>query len=94
MQHQKAQVFLEMKDEIEEQKSIIEQLNDRIIVQDHELQQLRPLKVTLKGIKSMEVQLDEKEQKIAELKKKVVVQEEAIASWIGDMEDKKKVIKD
>ena len=42
---------------------------------------------------SLEDQLDQKDQSIAELKKKVLVQEEAIASWIEAMDDKKKAVK-
>jgi hypothetical protein len=42
---------------------------------------------------SLEEQLDQKDQTIAELKKKVLVQEEAIASWIEAMDDKKKAVR-
>lgn len=42
---------------------------------------------------SLEEQLDQKDQTIAELKKKIMVQEEAIASWIEAMDEKKKAVK-
>lgn len=92
--HEKGAAFVDMKDELEEKSKLIEQLNDKIIVQDHELQQLRSLKENLNRLKDLEDQLDHKDQTISELKKKVVVQEEAIASWIEAMEEKKNLIKE
>jgi len=59
-------------------------------VQDHELKQLRQVKDNLDHLKNIESQLDEKDQTIAELKKKVMVQEEAISSWIEAMDTRKK----
>jgi uncharacterized coiled-coil protein SlyX len=42
---------------------------------------------------ALEEQLDSKDQTIAELKKKVMVQEEAITSWIEAMDEKKKALR-
>lgn len=67
----------------------IDQLHDKIIVQDHELKELRSLKDNLERLKELESQLDQKDQQIAELTKKVHVQEEAIASWVEALEEKK-----
>ena len=92
--HQSAAVFVELKDEISQKEQQIEQLNDRIIVQDHELKQLRSLKDNLNKLKALEEQLDKKDQTISELKKKVMVQEEAISSWIEAMDDKKRQLKE
>jgi len=52
--HEKAEVFIQMKDEIDDKTNLIEQLNDKIIVQDHELQQLRSLKGNLNRLKELE----------------------------------------
>ena len=61
----------------------IDQLNDRLILQDHELKQLREIQQKAKDayeqlqkLKGWEKMLDEKEAKIAELIKKTLQYEE------------------
>jgi uncharacterized coiled-coil protein SlyX len=44
-------------------------------------------------LNKLEEQLEEKDNLIAELKKKVAVQEEAINAWIEAVDAKKKVVK-
>ena len=92
--HESAKVFIELKDEIEEKTQLIEQLNDKIIVQDHELQKLRGLKDDLAKLTKLEQDAESKDTLIAELKKKVAVQEEAINAWIEAMDEKKKALKE
>jgi len=89
-----AAVFIELKDEVTAKDSQIEMLNDRIIVQDHELKELRSLKGNLDKLRQLEDQLDGKDQTISELKKKVAVQEEAISSWIEAMDERKNIMKE
>ena len=68
----------------------IEVLNDRVLTQDHELRQLRSLKDSLTQLKKLEKDLDVKDNQIAELKKKTMIQEEAIGQWIEAMDEKKR----
>lgn len=89
-----AAIFVELKDEIAAKDAQIDMLNDRIIVQDHELKELRSLKGNLDKLRQLEDQLDGKDQTIAELKKKVAVQEEAISSWIEAMDERKNMMKE
>ena len=55
---------------------------------------LRELKSKLDKLKQLEVQLDEKDKKIAELSKQVMMQEGAIQGWLDTIETKKQIIKD
>ena len=82
-----------MKDEIVQKEEQIEMLNDRLIVQEHELGKLKGLKDNLGKLNKLELELEEKDNLIAELKKKVAVQEEAINAWIEAVDAKKKVVK-
>jgi hypothetical protein len=50
------------------------------------------LKSSLEKLKTLEKELDKKDSTIAELKKKVMIQEEAINQWIATMDEKKKQI--
>ncbi len=59
---------------------------------DHELRELRNLKSSLDKLKKLEKDLDTKDLAISELKKKIMIQEEAISSWIEAMDEKKKQI--
>lgn len=82
-----------MKDEITTKEEQIEMLNDKLIVQEHELGKMKALKANLDKLNKLEEQLEEKDNLIAELKKKVAVQEEAINAWIEAVDAKKKVVK-
>ena len=82
-----------MKDEITTKEEQIEMLNDKLIVQEHELGKMKGLKANLEKLNKLEEQLEEKDNLIAELKKKVAVQEEAINAWIEAVDAKKKVVK-
>jgi len=82
-----------MKDEIVTKEEQIEMLNDRLIVQEHELGKMKGLKADLSKLNKLELELEEKDNLIAELKKKVAVQEEAINAWIEAVDAKKKVVK-
>ena len=55
---------------------------------------LRELKSKLDKLKQLEVQLDEKDKKIAELSKQVMMQEGAIQGWLDTIDTKKQIIKD
>ena len=83
-----------LQDEIELRDKQIEVLNDRVLVQDHELRELRNLKNSLDQLKKLEKELDKKDSVISEMKKKVMIQEEAIGQWIEAMDEKKKQITD
>ena len=82
-----------MKDEIVTKDEQIEILNDRLIVQEHELGKFKKLQADLSKLNQLELELEEKDNLIAELKKKVAVQEEAINAWIEAVDAKKKVVK-
>ena len=55
---------------------------------------LRKVKGKLDKLKQLEGQLDEKDKKIAELTKQVMMQEGAIQGWLDTIDTKKKIIKD
>ncbi len=48
------------------------------------------MKDSLDKLKKLEGDLDKKDSTISELKKKIMIQEEAISSWIEAMDEKKK----
>ena len=50
----------------------IEMLNDRIVVMDHELRELRQYKQTLESLKKLELELDAKDNTISDQKKKIM----------------------
>ena len=56
--------------------------------------QLRAVKAKLDKLKQLEAQLDEKDGKIAELSKQVMMQEGAIQGWLDTIDQKKKIIRD
>ena len=64
--------------EIAVQENQIASLSDKIIVQDQELKKLRDSKMQVDKLKALEDQLDKKDKTIAELKKKLMMAEEAI----------------
>ena len=53
---------------------------------------LRKVKGKLDRLKQLEAQLDEKDSKIAELTKQVMMQEGAIQGWLDTIETKKRLI--
>lgn len=91
--NQQVGVFLQLKDELTLKDEQIELLNDKLIVQEHELGKMKGLKENLNKLNNLEDQLEEKDNLIAELKKKVGVQEEAINAWIEAVDAKKKTLK-
>ena len=80
--------------EIQVQENKMKGMADKLIVQDHELGKLRETKLNVEKLKSLEKQLDEKDKTIAELKKKVMMQEEGIVGWMDSIEKKKAIIKE
>ena len=80
--------------EIQVQENKMKGMADKLIVQDHELGKLRETKLNVEKLKSLEKQLDEKDKTIAELKKKVMMQEEGIVGWMDSIEKKKQLIKE
>ena len=69
-------------------------MNDKLIVQDHELQKLKNSKMQVDKLKALEEQLDAKDKSIAELRKKLMMAEEGIQGWLDSIEQKKKLIKE
>lgn len=59
-----------------------------------EMANYREVKGKLDKLKQLEAQLDEKDKKIAELSKQVMMQEGAIQGWLDTIDQKKKIIKD
>lgn len=55
---------------------------------------LREVKRKLDKLRQLEAQLDEKDGRIAELSKQVMMQEGSIAGWLETLDSKKKMIKD
>lgn len=55
---------------------------------------LRKVKSKLDRLKQLELQLDEKDTKIAELTKQVMMQEGAIQGWLETIDSKKRIISD
>lgn len=55
---------------------------------------LREVKRKLDKLKQLEAQLDEKDGKIAELSKQVMMQEGAIQGWLDTIDTKKQIIRD
>ena len=53
---------------------------------------LRAVKGKLDKLKELESQLDEKDKRIAELSKQVMMQEGAIQGWLDTIDTKKKII--
>ena len=54
----------------------------------------RQVKGKLDRLKQIEQQLDEKDAKIAELTKQVMMQEGAIQGWLDTIDTKKKIIRE
>ena len=54
----------------------------------------RQVKGKLDRLKQIEQQLDEKDKKIAELTKQVMMQEGAIQGWLDTIDTKKKIIRE
>ena len=54
----------------------------------------RQVKGKLDRLKDIEAQLDEKDKKIAELTKQVMMQEGAIQGWLDTIDTKKKIIRE
>ena len=80
--------------ELQVKNEQVDKLSCQLIDQEMEMAPLRELKSKLDKLKQLEVQLDEKDKKIAELSKQVMMQEGAIQGWLDTIETKKQIIKD
>ena len=67
----------------------IEMLNDRIVVMDHELRELRQYKQTLESLKKLELELDAKDNTISDQKKKIMSIEDQNQSFKEQVEQTK-----
>ena len=91
-----------LENEISARDKQIDLLNDRVVVLDHELRELRGLRDSLDALKSLEQGNDgllnraearKKDQVIAELRRKAMAQEEAIGKWIEALDQKNALLK-
>lgn len=65
------------------------------MIKEHQYHdELKKAEKAMEQLKELEKQLDHKDNNISELKKKNMMQEGAIASWIEAMDEKKKLLKD
>ena len=55
---------------------------------------LRPFKAKLDMLKQLEAQLDEKDKKINDQSRQMMMQEQAIQGWLDTIETKKKIIRE
>ena len=62
-----------LQDEIQIRDTQIDLLNDRLIIMDHELKELREVKQSIEQLKKLEKELDQKDHSISELKKKIMI---------------------
>ena len=72
----------------------VDKLSCQLIDQEQEMAAFRQVKGKLDRLKQIEQQLDEKDKKIAELTKQVMMQEGAIQGWLDTIDTKKKIIRE